>query len=123
MKILYIEDNYLNFRLVQKMLKGKYDLFGAITGEEGLNQLDKLMPDLILLDINLPDFDGYVLQEAIRKDTRFDHIPIIALTANAMFGDRERIMAAGFDAYLAKPITRIEITNMIGQCLSASTSE
>ena len=113
MKILYIEDNHLNFRLVQKMLKGKYEVSGAITGAEGLSQAAKLMPDLILLDINLPDFDGFKVQEQLQADSRFKHIPIIALTANSMFGDRKRILEAGFDAYLAKPITRIELIKTV----------
>jgi len=113
MKILYIEDNHLNFRLVQKMLKGKYEVFGAKTGAEGLSQAENLMPNLILLDINLPDFDGFKVQEQLQADSRFNNIPIIALTANSMFGDRKRILEAGFDAYLAKPITRIELTKAI----------
>lgn len=113
MNILYIEDNYLNFRLVQKMLKGKHDVFGAITGLEGLHQAEELIPDLILLDINLPDSDGYEIQKHLRANRRFDDIPIIALTANSMFGDRERILSAGFDDYLAKPVTRNELTTTI----------
>lgn len=113
MNILYIEDNRLNFRLVQKMLKGQYEVMGAMTGLEGIKQAKELMPDLILLDINLPDIDGIKVHEALRSDSRLNHIPIIALTANSMYGDRERILASGFDNYLAKPVTRIELKNTI----------
>lgn len=74
-----------------------------------------MIPDLILLDINLADIDGFKVHEQLEADSRFNHIPIIALTANSMFGDRERILGAGFDAYLAKPITRIELRQTITQ--------
>lgn len=117
MNILYIEDNHLNFRLVQKMLKSQYEVTGAMTGLDGLQQAEKLMPDLILLDINLPDFDGFKVHEQLRADNRFDHIPIIALTANSMYGDRERILGSGFDDYLAKPVTRIELTKAVAKHL------
>ena len=78
MNILYIEDNPLNFRLVQKMLKHQHTVFGAMSGLDGLKEARELMPDLILLDINLPDFDGFKVQEQLRADSRFNHIPIIA---------------------------------------------
>lgn len=115
MNILYIEDNPLNFRLVQKMLKHQHTVFGAMSGLDGLKEARELMPDLILLDINLPDFDGFKVQEQLRADSRFNHIPIIALTANSMFGDRERILDAGFDDYLAKPVTRLELTKTLAK--------
>ena len=95
------------------MLMREHKVFGAITGEEGIKVVEELMPDLILLDINLPDLDGFKVQEKLREDGRFNHIPIIALTANSMFGDREQILEAGFEDYLAKPITRIELKHCI----------
>lgn len=113
MNILYIEDNRLNFRLVQKMLKGQHTVYGAMTGLEGIKEAKKIVPDLILLDINLPDLDGFKVHEVIREDSELSHIPIIALTANSMYGDRERILDFGFDDYLAKPVTRIELTNTL----------
>lgn len=121
MNILYIEDNNLNFRLVQKMLKSEHEVFGAINGGEGIKEVEELMPDLILLDINLPDFDGFKVQEIIREESRFNHIPIIALTANSMFGDRERILEAGFEDYLAKPVTRIELKRAVTKHLPVHT--
>lgn len=115
MKIFYIEDNKMNFRLVQKMLKGNHEVLGAMTGQEGLVQIAVDPPDLILLDINLPDMDGFSVLSALRSDISYDDIPVLALTANAMHGDRERIIDAGFDAYLAKPVTLLELRNTISK--------
>lgn len=113
MKIFYIEDNKMNMRLVQKMLKCEYDVSGAYTGEDGLQQVNIVQPDLILLDINLPDINGFQVLKKLRENKQYDHIPVVALTANAMYGDKEKILESGFDAYLAKPVTSVELRNMI----------
>ncbi len=113
MKIFYIEDNQMNMRLVKKMLKREHEVIGAATGKEGLRRVHEVQPELILLDINLPDIDGFQVHQSLREDSLLDEIPIVALTANGMHGDKERILAAGFDAYLAKPVTRVEIENTI----------
>lgn len=112
MKIVYIEDNALNFRLVQRMLR-KQTITGAMTGEKGLECVRTENPDLILLDINLPDMDGFEVLKAIRNDPAHRHTPVVAVTANAMHGDKENILEAGFDAYVAKPLTRLELQNAI----------
>ncbi|MEO1288230.1 MAG: response regulator [Chloroflexota bacterium] len=113
MRVLYIEDNKMNMRLVQKMLKRTCEVIGAYTGEEGLRLAQEIQPDLILLDINLPDMNGYQVFDALRSQACFDNTPIIALTANAMYGDREHILDAGFDGYLAKPVTRVELIRTV----------
>jgi CheY-like chemotaxis protein len=74
------------------------------TGAEALADLHKQCPSLLLLDISLPGLDGYAVLKAIRADTKFSRLPVVALTAHAMAGDRDRILAAGFDDYVAKPI-------------------
>ncbi|TVR18960.1 MAG: response regulator [Anaerolineaceae bacterium] len=109
-KILYIEDNPQNMRLVKKMLAiGGYDMVEAVDGYSGLDAAARELPALILMDINLPDIDGVEATTRLKSSEAMRHIPIIALTANAMFGDKERYMAAGCDGYLAKPISKKEL--------------
>lgn len=115
-KILYIEDNPHNMRLVRKMLKmGGYEVIEAINGKDGLNMAASERPDLILLDINLPDMDGIQVCDELKTGESTSYIPVVALTANAMHGDRERFLDSGMDGYLAKPITRNELLNTVRQ--------
>lgn len=112
--ILYIEDNAQNMRLVRKLLKsGGYDMIGAEDGFTGLDMAKEYQPELILVDINLPDIDGTEVTERLKADSDFAGTPIIALTANAMYGDRERFIDAGCDDYLSKPVSRRELIEMI----------
>ncbi|MEO1287622.1 MAG: response regulator [Chloroflexota bacterium] len=112
MKVIYIEDNAFNFRLVKRMLRS-YDITGSATGAEGLQMVIDNIPDVLLLDINLPDMDGFEVLKRIRANAETQDIPVIAVTANAMHGDRENILASGFDGYIAKPLTRLELENTI----------
>lgn len=122
-KILYIEDNPLNMRLVRKLLKSfGYDMVEAMDGHTGLHLASTAKPDLILLDINLPDIDGLEIAAKLKNSADLAHIPVIALTANAMHGDRERCIAAGCDGYLAKPVSRLELKNIVSHFL-APTAE
>lgn len=117
--VLYIEDNPQNMRLVRKMLKvGGYDMEEAMDGLTGIERVKEVMPDLILVDINLPDIDGIEVTNRIKSDPELQRIPIIALTANAMFGDRERYLEAGCDGYLAKPISKKELLGIVESFLS-----
>lgn len=119
MKILYIEDNPQNMRLVRKMLTvGGYDMLEALDGQTGLEVAAREIPDLILMDINLPDIDGMEATGRIKADPRLCHIPVIALTANAMYGDRERFLDAGCDGYIAKPVSKNELLNTLSYFLS-----
>ena len=112
--ILYIEDNAQNMRLVRKMLKiGGYEMIEAMDGMTGLQLVASKKPDLILLDINLPDIDGLEITQRLKSNPELDKIPIVALTANAMFGDRERIIEAGCDDYIAKPVSKKELLTMV----------
>ncbi len=104
-RILYIEDNPQNKRLVRKLLTVKgYDVLEADDGLIGVEMAQCEHPDLILMDINIPGIDGMEATARLKK-SEVAHIPIIALTANAMVGDRERIMAAGCDEYMQKPVS------------------
>ncbi|MCS6835085.1 MAG: response regulator [Anaerolineae bacterium] len=119
--ILYVDDNPQNMRLVRKMLSAAgYDMLEAMDGTTGLEMARTRRPDLILMDINLPDIDGVQVTSMIKANPALRHIPVIALTANAMFGDRERFLEAGCDGYLAKPVSRKELLETIESFLHAS---
>jgi len=103
--ILHIEDNADNRLLVRRLLLAEgYEVVEAENGEKALTVLQNLHPDLILMDINMPDMDGYTLTGKIRENQVLAAIPVIAITANVMKGDRERTLQAGCDAYIDKPI-------------------
>jgi len=119
--ILYVEDNPQNMRLVRKMLEaGGYNMIGAQDGMTGIEAAMEHQPDIILMDMNLPDMDGLAVTAKLRTMPEFVNTPVIALTANAMHGDRERFTSnGGCDAYLAKPITRNELINAVHRFLLA----
>ena len=103
--ILYIEDNRENLLLVRRILEAEgYAVSGAADGPSGLELAAQLQPDLILLDINLPEIDGYDLARRFRITPGLEQVPILAITANVMQGDRERTLEAGCDGYIQKPI-------------------
>ncbi|NDJ55301.1 MAG: response regulator [Chloroflexi bacterium] len=104
-KVFYVEDNPQNRRLVQVVLMAEdFEVITAENGEEGLKMAPEVKPDLVLMDINLPDIDGYEVTTRLRKLEMFQDIPILALTANAMATDAERALKAGCDGHIAKPI-------------------
>ncbi len=112
--ILYIEDNFHNRRLVRKVLISRgYNVAEAADGVEGLQKVRELHPDVVLLDISLPRMDGIEVVKRIREDETIREIPVIALTASAMAGDRERFLAAGCDDYLSKPVRMVTLLEMV----------
>jgi two-component system cell cycle response regulator DivK len=115
-KILYIEDNFHNRRIVRKILDAYgYQVWEAEDGPTGLEIMDLEMPAVVLLDIGLQEMDGLQVLARIKADDRLNHIPVIALTASAMSGDRERFLQAGCDDYLSKPIQVLELVRMVAQ--------
>ena len=110
--ILYIEDNPDNMRLVQRALESRgYRLLQAKNGLDGVQVAEQEEIDLILLDINLPDIDGYEVARRLRSSSKraLTSTPIIAVTANALKGDAERALEAGCDVYMSKPINIREL--------------
>jgi len=103
-KIAVVEDNADNRLLVQAMLADQYEVVGYETGSEALTGMEQEKPDLVLLDISLPGMDGTQVLAKIRAEERLKELPVVALTAHAMAGDREKYLAAGFDEYISKPI-------------------
>ncbi len=117
--IMVVEDNEDNRDLVVKVLSHRgYEVVGASDGHEALSLLAEVAPDLILMDINLPDMDGYEVTRRIRRDATFGRVPIVALTAHAMHGDREKSLAAGCNAYVSKPINVHTFPDIIAGLLS-----
>jgi two-component system, cell cycle response regulator DivK len=103
--IFYIEDNLDNRTLIRRILTVEgYKVVEAENAHIALETLQTLRPDMILMDINMPEVDGYTLTAQIRGMPGFESIPIVALTANVMRGDRERSLEAGCDGYIQKPI-------------------
>ena len=103
--ILYVEDNPDNRLLVKRILTAEnYKLLEATNAVQALNLLETTTPDLILMDINMPDMDGYTLTTRIRSMPGLERVPILALTANVMRGDKEKTLEAGCDGYIQKPL-------------------
>ena len=111
-QVLLAEDNPANRELLTEVLeRWGFGVVSAANGREALACLDIQLPDLALVDIQMPESDGYQLIRRIRQDPRLRHLRVIALTAFAMRGDREAILARGFDAYLTKPVDFNELRN------------
>jgi two-component system, cell cycle response regulator DivK len=104
-----VEDNADNRLLLQAILDGQYVIVEYDNGVDALAGLSASLPDLVLLDISLPGMDGNEILARIRADEALRHLPVIALTAHAMAGDREKYLAAGFNDYVTKPIVDEEI--------------
>jgi CheY-like chemotaxis protein len=103
-RIAIIEDNPDNLMLAEAILSPSFDIVSFENGPDALSALPDLNVDVVLLDISLPRMDGVAVLESIRRDERLKNLPVIALTAHAMVGDREKYLAKGFDEYFTKPI-------------------
>ncbi len=116
--ILYVEDNSDNRLLIRRVLNAEgYTVHEASSATAALDTLKSMHPDLILMDINMPDMDGYTLTAHIRALPNLGVVPIVALTANVMKGDRERSLEAGCDGYIQKPIDIDTLTLQIERFL------
>lgn len=118
-RILVAEDRPASLELIRTVLESAgYEVIDAVDGQEALDKAAETPVDLVLLDLQMPKIDGFGVVGRLRSDPKFSAIPIVALTASAMHGDRERALAAGFSSYIAKPIDltvlRSEIRRLIG---------
>ena len=117
--ILYVEDNPDNRLLVRRILLSEdYSLLEATDAMDALNVLKTAHPDLILMDINMPDMDGYTLTAKIKSMPGFERVPILAVTANVMRGDKEKTLEAGCDGYIQKPLDIEQLTREIEKFIS-----
>ena len=116
--ILVIEDNELNMKLIRSLLQiGGYTILEVIDAETGIQMAREHLPDLILMDVQLPGMDGLSATRIIRKDPKLQHIPVIALTSYAMRGNGEKSQEAGCAGYITKPINTRSFLKMISQYL------
>lgn len=116
--VLVIEDNEQNLYLMRFLLeKNSFTVVEATDGEKGVEMAKETKPNLILLDIQLPRMDGYAVARELRKNSELAGIPIVAVTSYAMVGDRERVLAAGADGYIEKPIDPDTFVAKIAQYL------
>lgn len=116
--VLIIEDNEQNFYMEKFLLeKNGFEVIGAENGPLGIKMALERMPDLILLDIQLPEMDGYTVARELRSKKELDKIPIVAVTSYAMMGDREKVLAAGATGYIEKPINPDTFVNEIQKYL------
>ena len=113
-QVLVVEDNEKNMKLFRDVLQASgYRLLEATTGERAMELAAEHQPNLVLMDIQLPDIDGVEALGRLRADARTASIPVVALTAQAMHGDRERFLDAGFDAYISKPVDIVEFVRTV----------
>jgi CheY-like chemotaxis protein len=118
-KVLVADDKATGRELIRTVLEQcGHEVFEASDGAEAVRRAREILPDLIILDLHMPVLDGYGALKELRQERRFQATPIVALTASAMQGDRERSLAAGFTGYIAKPIglttLRGEIARLLG---------
>jgi two-component system cell cycle response regulator DivK len=115
-RVLVVEDNEKNMKLLRDVLAATgYRALEAATGTHAVELAVEHVPDLVLMDIQLPDIDGVEALSRLRADERTASIPVLALTAQAMQGDRERFLAAGFDGYISKPVNVVELLGIVKQ--------
>ena len=116
--ILYVEDNEYNRKIVRQLLsRTSYRLIEAIDGEGGVAMAQEKLPDLVLMDVQLPKMSGLDATRVLRADPRTSHIPIIVITSFALSGDRERAAEAGANSYLAKPYSPRELLALVRRYL------
>ena len=115
-QVLVVEDNERNMKLFRDVLQASgYRTLEATTGERAVELVFEHRPDLVLMDIQLPDIDGVEALGRLRADGRTTSLPVLALTAQAMEGDRERFLAAGFDGYLSKPVNVVDLVATVAR--------
>lgn len=120
-RILVVDDNRVGRALIKEVLETpSRRIFEACNGQQALEMVAKTKPDLVLLDIGMPLLDGYSALRQIRRDPKFADVKVVALTAFAMQGDREKALAAGFDDYITKPVRAAALRKQVERLLSNS---
>lgn len=117
-KVLVADDKATSRELVRTVLeKAGYELYEAASGADAVRTAKEVKPDLIILDLHMPELDGFAVLEELRREVAFTELPILALTASAMQGDRERALAIGFTGYITKPIRLGDLRNEVARLL------
>jgi two-component system cell cycle response regulator DivK len=124
MLILYVEDNFENKLFVRRVIESMgHEMIEAETGLDSLVLAAERVPDLVLMDVNIPGMDGLETTVKFKQNPRLAHIPIIALTANAMKGDKERCLAAGCNGYMQKPVGVSDLRREIDHYAKLATTK
>jgi CheY-like chemotaxis protein len=122
-RVLIAEDNAVNRELLRELLEVRgYEVTEACDGEEALVMVEQARPDILLLDLGMPKLDGFGVVRKVRENPRLVDLPVLAVTAYAMRGDREEVLKAGFNGYLSKPINATALAEEMGRLLGDSTS-
>ena len=120
MIILVADDNALCRELIRELLEGSgHVVLEAVNGRVALDLIRRCRPDLVFLDLQMPLQDGFSVIQSLRQESRFQKLRVVAVTASAMMGDRERAIAAGFDSYIAKPIDLDEVEAQVAVLASS----
>ena len=118
-RVLIVEDNMDTYELVRFILeKNGYDTFLAVNGRDGVQAATKQRPDLIIMDLQMPEMDGWTATRLIKENAKTSSIPLLALTAHALPGDRQRAMDSGCDEYITKPMDLIELVETVDRWLT-----
>ena len=119
LKILLVEDNEMNRDMLSRRLARRgFEVLVAVDGQQGVESALREQPDLVLMDMSLPVIDGWTATSTIKNDAQTAHIPVIALTAHAMSGDREKALAAGCDDYDIKPVDLVRLLDKMNALLT-----
>jgi two-component system cell cycle response regulator DivK len=118
-RVLVADDSAESREFISDTLGPQFEIFEAADGQEAVDKVAAVHPDIVLMDIQMPRMDGYAALARIRQDPRLGKLPVIALTAFAMQGDREKAMAAGFDAYVSKPVDPRSLRSQVAQLVQA----
>jgi two-component system, cell cycle response regulator DivK len=122
--ILIAEDNPTNRELLRELLENRgYTVAEACNGQEALAMVEQAPPDILLLDIGMPVLDGFGVVRKLRENPHFASLPVVAVTAYAMQGDRDNILNSGFDGYLSKPITNASLVQELDRLLARPTTQ
>lgn len=123
-EILIIEDNPFNMELVRDLLEANgYLVREAVTAQDGINAIKEKKPDLVLMDVQLPGMDGLTATRILREDTNLTGLLIVALTAHAMKGDEDKVLEAGCNGYISKPIDTRRFPVQVAEFLEQATSQ
>ncbi len=123
LKVLVVEDNQDNQDLMRFLLeRAEYVVLTAYNGRQALEVARRELPDIVLMDLTMPEMDGWQAADAMKADPALVHIPLIAVTAHTLPGDRKKTLAAGFDSYISKPLNVRMFDHLVGQALEKRSS-
>lgn len=120
-RLLIVDDIETNIDLLEQLLEDDFDLIIGRSGKDAVAMAGAEKPDLILMDIAMPEMDGKEAMKIIKADPALSHIPIVAVTSHAMRGDRANMLEAGFDEYLSKPVDDMQLFDTLERLLPEST--